>query len=1728
MRIVSNRWIGRRAIPACKPFLQRPQGVVRSSNPAGAGVPGVEDVRRVMNAMIPPHFEGTEPAARIAQLTAVLDIEHRQSLCSRIQEHPTWKFGTPKSGKPALSPQLVLDVFKTEPDSEVQTHFFRLQDYHVAPLRYYDEHGRLTSSAATMIAKAVVSLIEARGRYKASMSSAELAAAVDAELGTISQLDLIGQSVGYGMKMPKGFASAVVRHETSFVELLVETMRLFPDPVVADKFLTLETYHLPAPNRDVWVTRRKFDPEKVKKAFQEATAALGDDVPINPVTLARAPLRLCGAKLGYEIFLRLAAEGLSWRTMLPTGAMLGPLEEDPPMLTLPEWHCLDAVENALELTSPHLKLEEYRERLNAGLQDRRVVNALALLRSDVLEAMLAYPVFCAAMHKHPRAVIRNEYQHLQPFHIKWCDSFRSNKRKSGKVEANWDQIEAMGREMLELRATDHFNSTRKPGSKLKKDGELKPAELCRALHELIPVMREESNEAWTKCRLRYGAQFRRGAYLVMMDINRPSGEMLTRALQHHPEAAVVAEFRDLRPYHLQSHNDWRAHPDLYQDFLLELGEVLCLRKTSQKSSVDVQALYDIALSMSDLRGFQEEGAKRIVWNAPLRFGLKLGTHFQRGNFIVRPFLILAQCIEKVLSVHAPEMHRPIPDNASDAQLHQWFDRIRLTLEGRPEAKQVRLRRKTEAMWRSTLFHAKADAAMWQRVSEKYKAAIPPATAAEASELFAKWTGAEDQTQSDLAALLANADTSFLFLDLFLVESAVRLKETDLRPFYTLRMARKNLEKARREIKPSVETHEKMRCQAIYEHALDRLYPDEKQDRSSRIQGDLNGALRQICDTGGFQVSEGEDYVGRLCDVVRTTGTPAELAYLAHLHPLHLLETLPTIKDGKLDEVPILNLVREALAVVALDMLGRPIDPHKTPNWTLTDDDFMKGIDLLIPQRLKYGDLHDFLTATPVRYGGYLRESTLRMAGEHGITFPELIVRALRTHPSPRVAKHYSRLQRYHVSNFTPADTPQLAIEFGECALTPHGGLNRPRLHDICSILCRPYGAAERHARSIMLRTPLRFGLQLTNNFQADNLPFVFAGVHACLTAKAKGHELPFAMPEVDPDPAHPETLPAWFGEVRQRLLALPEIGIHEHHRQIQKVWLSILRYLRRSKRKPENKGEAILGALRQFEKKQGAAVVAQTFTGAARYSAAMMQVKDIADLEARVPVFLGAEDRFWPRYHRGLARLLERLDPDLKLLDLTLPRIFTLERNAAKKPGAAMAWRRIKYPDYRRRIGARWTELIQQHSGIVDEFCRALEVEGRVSADDLKSIRLVAESTLPRALRTFDPLHDTHFEAYAMQAMEEAIRPLMPEVLPEENAEDPVSERVAAPVGVRPHQVQRRFAAVTAAIPNAEKILERVAALVTPFIDSPEFHDVHAETRIFIDAPDIQFTHAAWFREFMSAEMSDKERARRAMRQKREQQIILTGAEERVLFLQFNYARYRLWLILQQWQADGLTPEQAAEVLHWDRTSRSARDHIANVNLALVIAMARRTRSLVDFDELVTEGMMALLRSIDGFDCGRGFKFSTYACRAILKHFSRIGMRHGRYRDQFPVGFDPVLQKSDHAERRHANQAADYASDIREIFEANEAGLTDVEQTVIIHRFGWDQDDPKPMILEEVGKIIGVTKERVRQIQTKAIEKLRVALDARISGVSPKTSEQSPIDDAADPAADDPFSLGPN
>lgn len=307
---------------------------------------------------------------------------------------------------------------------------------------------------------------------------------------------------------------------------------------------------------------------------------------------------------------------------------------------------------------------------------------------------------------------------------------------------------------------------------------------------------------------------------------------------------------------------------------------------------------------------------------------------------------------------------------------------------------------------------------------------------------------------------------------------------------------------------------------------------------------------------------------------------------------------------------------------------------------------------------------------------------------------------------------------------------------------------------------------------------------------------------------------------------------------------------------------------------------------------------------------------------------------------------------------------------------------------------------------------------------------------------------------------------------------------------------------------------EAILAEEYPFMDSVFFHKKNAEAQLFSEeaaVPELPLT--SWYQptreEMLESGITGAPK-------------LMSAAEERLMFLRFNFSKHRLMQIKKKVAKTGLTKELAEEAIEWKSRFEHFREYLTRTNLALVLAMAKRTRlGDVDFAEVVSEGNMALLRAVDKFSIDRGFKFSTYACRAILKAFSRTAMKASKHRTRFPVEFEPDLEKSDWADKRRDAVEDDCLDELKAIVDRNLADLSSVEETVIRRRFNWEQQQDSPLTLEEVGQIIGVTKERVRQIQNKALLKIRTVMEDGVLRSHPRTQEEA-AEKAAELAAEKP------
>ena len=219
---------------------------------------------------------------------------------------------------------------------------------------------------------------------------------------------------------------------------------------------------------------------------------------------------------------------------------------------------------------------------------------------------------------------------------------------------------------------------------------------------------------------------------------------------------------------------------------------------------------------------------------------------------------------------------------------------------------------------------------------------------------------------------------------------------------------------------------------------------------------------------------------------------------------------------------------------------------------------------------------------------------------------------------------------------------------------------------------------------------------------------------------------------------------------------------------------------------------------------------------------------------------------------------------------------------------------------------------------------------------------------------------------------------------------------------------------------------------------------------------------------------------------------LLTRQQEAHLFRKLNYLKYKADRLRQRLDMEH------PQVSLMDRVERlygeavATKNEIIRANLRLVVAIAKRhVGPTEDFFDLVSDGNMSLIRAVEKFDFAQGNKFSTYATWAIMRNFARTIPNERRHRDRFRPSPTEVLsssrdERSDQYELETAQSQRQ--SQVGKIL----SHLDQREQEIIVRRFGLAAGH-EPLTLKEVGAAMGVTKERVRQLEARAMTKLRKA-----------------------------------
>jgi RNA polymerase primary sigma factor len=219
---------------------------------------------------------------------------------------------------------------------------------------------------------------------------------------------------------------------------------------------------------------------------------------------------------------------------------------------------------------------------------------------------------------------------------------------------------------------------------------------------------------------------------------------------------------------------------------------------------------------------------------------------------------------------------------------------------------------------------------------------------------------------------------------------------------------------------------------------------------------------------------------------------------------------------------------------------------------------------------------------------------------------------------------------------------------------------------------------------------------------------------------------------------------------------------------------------------------------------------------------------------------------------------------------------------------------------------------------------------------------------------------------------------------------------------------------------------------------------------------------------------------------------LLTREQEVYLFRKFNYLKYKAQKLREQLDPIRARSSLMDEIERLYDQAVVVKNQIVRANLRLVVSIAKRHVGQTDnFFELVSDGNMSLIRAAEKFDYARGNKFSTYASWAIMKNFARTIPDEHKRRDRFRTSQSEMFGSTADARTDQYGQESAQSQRERQIGRILER-LDEREQKIIKSRFGLDYTQ-EPLTLKEVGQEMGVTKERVRQIEARALAKLRLA-----------------------------------
>ena len=218
---------------------------------------------------------------------------------------------------------------------------------------------------------------------------------------------------------------------------------------------------------------------------------------------------------------------------------------------------------------------------------------------------------------------------------------------------------------------------------------------------------------------------------------------------------------------------------------------------------------------------------------------------------------------------------------------------------------------------------------------------------------------------------------------------------------------------------------------------------------------------------------------------------------------------------------------------------------------------------------------------------------------------------------------------------------------------------------------------------------------------------------------------------------------------------------------------------------------------------------------------------------------------------------------------------------------------------------------------------------------------------------------------------------------------------------------------------------------------------------------------------------------------------LMTAEEEAAAFRRMNFLKYFYNHLRMRMSEMTVSDSQIQEMEDLLVRAERIRNDIVCSSVRLVISIVKKycTPHCV-FDDLLSEGIVSLLRAVDNFDFERGFRFSTYATRIIHRDLWRAIGKDQKNRLRFSTGNDPLLDGR--SEETTSMVGERNSSEVLGTLDQLLETLDERERVIITARFGLETSGKKETFTA-LGKQLGVSKERIRQLAERALKKLQEA-----------------------------------